>query len=49
MPKHGKKYRDALAKVDREKFYSPIAAMNLVKEIAPGKFDRPLRFPFVLV
>ena len=39
MPKHGKKYRDALAKVDREKFYSPIAAMNLVKEIAPGKFD----------
>ncbi|MBR3224384.1 MAG: 50S ribosomal protein L1 [Atopobiaceae bacterium] len=39
MPKHGKKYRDALAKVDREKFYSPIAAMNLVKDIAPGKFD----------
>ncbi|MDO4539388.1 MAG: 50S ribosomal protein L1 [Coriobacteriales bacterium] len=39
MPKHGKKYKEALAKVDRTKFYSPIAAMNLVKEIAPGKFD----------
>ena len=39
MPKHGKKYKEALAKIDREKFYSPIAAMNLVKEIAPGKFD----------
>lgn len=39
MPKHGKKYREALAKVDRAKFYSPMAAMNLVKEIAPGKFD----------
>ncbi len=39
MPKHGKKYQEALAKVDRTKFYSPIAAMSLVKEIAPGKFD----------
>jgi large subunit ribosomal protein L1 len=39
MPKHGKKYKEALAKVDRTKFYSPMAAMNLVKEIAPGKFD----------
>ncbi|MDO4805825.1 MAG: 50S ribosomal protein L1 [Coriobacteriales bacterium] len=39
MPKHGKKYKEALAKVDRTKFYSPMAALNLVKEIAPGKFD----------
>ena len=39
MPKHGKKYKEALAKVDRTKFYSPLAAMKLVKEIAPGKFD----------
>ena len=39
MPKHGKKYRDALAKIDREKFYSPLAAMKLVKDVAPGKFD----------
>ena len=39
MPKHGKKYRESLAKIDREKFYSPMEAMNLVKEIAPGKFD----------
>ena len=39
MPKHGKKYREALAKVDREKFYSPLAGLQLVKDIAPGNFD----------
>lgn len=39
MPKHGKKYKAALAQVDRTKFYSPIAALRKVKEIAPGKFD----------
>lgn len=39
MPKHGKKYNEALAKIDRSKFYSPLAAMQLVKDVAPGKFD----------
>lgn len=39
MPKHGKKYLQALAKVDREKLYTPQEAIKLVKEIAPAEFD----------
>ncbi len=39
MPKHGKKYLEAAAKVDREKLYSPQEAIKLLKEIAPAKFD----------
>lgn len=39
MPKHGKKYLEALAKVDREKLYTPEEAIKLIKEIAPAKFD----------
>ena len=39
MPKHGKKYRDALAKIDRTKQYSPIAGLQLVKDVASAKFD----------
>ncbi len=39
MPKQGKKYRAALAKVDREKQYAPQEAMSLLKETAYAKFD----------
>jgi large subunit ribosomal protein L1 len=39
MPKHGKKYLEAAAKVDREKLYTPQEAIKLLKEIAPAKFD----------
>lgn len=39
MPKHGKKYLEALAKIDREKLYTPEEAIKLIKEIAPAKFD----------
>lgn len=38
MPKHGKSYNAAAAKVER-KLYSPKAAMELVKELAGAKFD----------
>ena len=38
MPKHGKKYKEQAAKVER-KLYSPKAAMELVKELAAAKFD----------
>ena len=37
MPKHGKKYKEQAAKVER-KLYSPKAAMELVKELAAAKF-----------
>jgi large subunit ribosomal protein L1 len=39
MPKHGKKYREALAKIDRDKQYSPEDALALVKDIVFTKFD----------
>ena len=31
MPKHGKRYRDNLAKVDRERHYPPAEAVSLIK------------------
>ncbi len=39
MPKHGKKYLAALAKVDREKTYSPEEAITLAKEASYTSFD----------
>jgi len=39
MPKRGKKYLEAAAKVDRLKLYSPREALELVKEISYAKFD----------
>ena len=42
MPKHGKKYKEQLAKIDRTKLYTPKAAMELVKELASAKFDETI-------
>lgn len=39
MPKHGKKYNAAAAKVERGTHYSPLTAMRLVKELSAAKFD----------
>lgn len=39
MPKRGKKYLQAAAKVDRFKLYPPLEALELVKEINYTKFD----------
>ena len=39
MPKHGKQYRNALAKFDKYEIFSPKKAMELVKETAAAKFD----------
>jgi large subunit ribosomal protein L1 len=39
MPKHGKRYRNALEKVDREALYSPADAVGLIKGFPPPKFD----------
>jgi large subunit ribosomal protein L1 len=39
MAKHGKKYLDARAKVDREKEYEPAEAIKLVKEVGTASFD----------
>jgi large subunit ribosomal protein L1 len=39
MPKHGKTYRDAKEKVDRNREYTPSEAIKLVKELKRAKFD----------
>lgn len=39
MPKHGKKYQDALKEIDRTKQYDPAEACELVKKIARANFD----------
>jgi large subunit ribosomal protein L1 len=39
MPKHGKKYLEAIEKVDREKQYEPVEALTLAKETSFTKFD----------
>jgi len=38
MPKHGKRYREQYAKVDRERAYSPAEAVQLIKDIQSAKF-----------
>jgi large subunit ribosomal protein L1 len=38
MPKHGKRYRANLEKVDRERHYSPSDAVELIRSFEPAKF-----------
>lgn len=39
MGRHGRKYLEARGKVDRERFYAPREALELVKETAFASFD----------
>jgi large subunit ribosomal protein L1 len=39
MPKHGKKFQEALEKYDRNQQYSPVEALELAKETSYTKFD----------
>lgn len=39
MPKQGKKLIDATKQVDRVKMYEPVEALEMVKKLAPAKFD----------
>jgi large subunit ribosomal protein L1 len=39
MPAHGKKYLDALKRLDRQRLHTPAEAVELVKTLAPAKFD----------
>ena len=39
MPQHGKKFTDAARRFDRQAFHSPVEAVDLVKSLAPAKFD----------
>ncbi len=48
MAKHGKKYLEALKKVDQNKIYEPQEALELVKEISVAKFDETVEVAFRL-
>jgi large subunit ribosomal protein L1 len=39
MPKLSKNYQGAVAKIDKERLYAPLAAVRLAKEIKTAKFD----------
>ncbi len=42
MSKHGKRYSEILAKVDREREYEPAEAVALVRSLASTKFDESI-------
>lgn len=46
--KHGKKFREAAAKVDRAAVYTPLEAVKLVKGLASAKFDETVEVHFRL-
>lgn len=42
MPKHGKNYIESLKEFDRQTFYDPTQALDLVKKMAKAKFDETI-------
>ena len=48
MPKHGKKYNAAAAKIEAGKLYTPKEAAALVKEVAFAGFDETIEATFRL-
>ncbi|OYD06550.1 50S ribosomal protein L1 [Paludifilum halophilum] len=48
MAKHGKNYQESLKKIDREQAYEVEEALQLVKEVAPAKFDETVEAAFRL-
>jgi large subunit ribosomal protein L1 len=45
---HGKKYRNARAQIDRERVYSPVEAVRLLKSFDGTKFDETVEVHFRL-
>jgi large subunit ribosomal protein L1 len=48
MPKRGRKYQEAAAKIDRDKLYTRAEAIKLIKETAFTKFDSTVEVHFRL-
>ena len=48
MSAHGKRYRDLRAKIDRERLYTPVEAVRLLKEGESTKFDETVEVHFRL-
>jgi large subunit ribosomal protein L1 len=45
---HGKRYRSSRESIDREQAYTPLAAVRLLKDMAPAKFDETVEVHFRL-
>src|SRR5437762_9522798 len=45
---HGKTYRQSRAQIDRERVYSPVEAVRLLKELGSAKFDETVEVHFRL-
>ena len=48
MSQHGKRYRQALAPIDREHAYTPVEAVKLLKDAPDAKFDETVEVHFNL-
>jgi len=48
MSQHGKRYRQALAPIDREHAYAPFEAVKLLKDAPDAKFDETVEVHFHL-
>ena len=48
MAQHGKRYRNARAAIDRERLYSPVEAVRMLKEVDGVKFDETVEAHFRL-
>ena len=48
MSAHGKKYRNARAQIDRERLYTPVEAIRLLKNLDGTKFDETVEVHFRL-
>ncbi len=46
MPEHGKRYRTAREAIDREKLYSPLEAIRILKGAPPAKYDETVEVHF---
>ena len=48
MAQHGKTYSEARSRIDRERAYSPLTAIRLLKELPGPKFDETVEAHFRL-
>jgi large subunit ribosomal protein L1 len=48
MAQHGKNYRNARERIDREQTYSPVEAVRMLKEFQTAKFDETVEVHFRL-
>jgi large subunit ribosomal protein L1 len=48
MAQHGKNYRNARERIDREQTYSPIEAVRMLKDFQTAKFDETVEIHFRL-